>query len=380
MELVAGLGNARGRDMLRIIKSGPCEFIRFSKNKDIYVFGAGRALDGCIDVYFEERNIERIIDNNEKLWGKSIKHNGKSVPICGINEFVTDFVNKKVPIQSCILFVSSTFYAVQIVEQLDQIKELDGVYCYVRAIGRSINEFYDDFEFSCGSQLIPKKIHYIWIGGKKLPYEYEKNIYTWKCFNPDYEIIKWDEHNYDFKKDRYTREAYDSCSWGFVPNLARLDIVCSEGGIYLDTDVEVVSNFDKLLHDNSFFCMGSADNINQGCGFGGVKDSEIIHQMVEAFKKEIFYHDGKPEKKPCHTFIHPILKRNGFKIENRYQNINGNVIYPTEVMSPLMIDGICDNVSGNTVSIHHSEGSWRSVIEKQEQGRITELVSRCVSI
>ena len=87
--------------------------------------------------------------------------------------------------------------------------------------------------------MIPKKIHYCWFGGKPIPERDQKCIESWKKYCPDYEIIEWTEENFDVSKSQYMAEAYDKQRWGFVPDVARLEIILSEGGIYLDTDVEL---------------------------------------------------------------------------------------------------------------------------------------------
>lgn len=88
--------------------------------------------------------------------------------------------------------------------------------------------------------MIPKIIHYCWFGGAEIPEHDKKCIESWKKYCPDYQIIRWDESNYDYKKNPYMKEAYEAKKWGFVPDFARLDIVYEHGGIYLDTDVEII--------------------------------------------------------------------------------------------------------------------------------------------
>ncbi|MCR5291252.1 MAG: hypothetical protein K6E51_14790, partial [Treponema sp.] len=262
------------------------------------------------------------------------------------------------------------------IQQLDEIPELDGLETYLQVLIRNTKENYPDYDFTKGSPKIPKKIHYIWVGGKKLPDEFQRNIDTWKKYNPDYEIIRWDESNYDFNKCDYVREAYESKSWGFVPNFARLDIIWQNGGIYLDTDVEVVQNFDVLLNDQAFLCMGTTDRVNNGCGFGAVPHHPMIKELKKVFEKEHFIVNGKPGRKPCHTFLHPILRKYGFQINNNYQNINGTVLYPKEVMSPLSIQGMPNFLSDKTVSIHKEEGTWKNEKEKSGILKLQNLIEK----
>ena len=93
---------------------------------------------------------------------------------------------------------------------------------------------------------IPKIIHYCWIGTKEKPESVQYCIESWKKFCPDYEIIEWNESNY-FTKNEYMKEAYEAKKWGFVPDYARLDIIYNYGGIYPDTDVEIIKSFDEYL-------------------------------------------------------------------------------------------------------------------------------------
>ena len=94
--------------------------------------------------------------------------------------------------------------------------------------------------------MIPKTIHYCWIGGNPLPESAKKCIKSWKKYCPDYKIVEWNESNYDFTRVPYMKEALQAKKWGFAPDYARLDIVYTHGGIYLDTDVEIVKPFDPL--------------------------------------------------------------------------------------------------------------------------------------
>ena len=99
--------------------------------------------------------------------------------------------------------------------------------------------------------MIPKKIHYCWFGGAPKSKLAKKCIKSWKRKCPDYEIIEWNESNYDVTKIPFMKEAYDAKKWGFVPDYARLDIIYNNGGIYLDTDVEIVKSLDDLLSDRT---------------------------------------------------------------------------------------------------------------------------------
>ena len=133
-----------------------------------------------------------------------------------------------------------------------------------------------------------EKIHYCWFGGGELPDEYKKYIESWRKCCPDYEIIRWDESNYDVTKNRYMRQAYENKKWAFVSDYARVDIIYHQGGIYLDTDVELVKNFDEFLKWDLFCGFESFDYVAWGVGFGAVKEHEILKDVLNEYEKRSF--------------------------------------------------------------------------------------------
>lgn len=124
--------------------------------------------------------------------------------------------------------------------------------------------------------MIPKKIHYCWFGRNPLPELAVRCIESWKKYCPDYEIIEWNEDNYDINKISYVKEAYQARKWAFVTDYVRLDVVNQYGGIYLDTDVELLKSLDPLLKYKSFFGMEEGKFIATGLGFGAEKGTKIL--------------------------------------------------------------------------------------------------------
>ena len=361
--------------MLDIKNANPQQTKAYMKSKRVYVYGAGRALESCIDIYLQETSVEGIVDSDPDKAGTVIDIENQHVKVIDKKQFV-QFYHNCTEKEEIVLFISSSVYAADIVSELDQIEELDGLQCFLQVLVRNTFGEHRDFEFSDGQEIIPRKIHYIWIGGNSLPYEFQKNIESWKYYNPSYEIIRWDESNYDFRKNDYMRLAYDKGLYGFSSNYARLDILNQYGGIYLDTDVEAVSNLDMLLRDKTFFNMGCADRVNMGCGFGTVSHQKIIQDILNQFGNC----SENMTKRPFHNFIHPILKKYGFEIINFYQKINRIVLYPSDIMSPLTIEGMANNFSKNTVSIHRESGTWMSKEEKQKAKDLNKIVQRASNI
>lgn len=126
--------------------------------------------------------------------------------------------------------------------------------------------------------MIPKKIHYCWFGGNSLSSEVRKCIASWRRFCPDYEIIEWNEKNFDVDCIRYTADAYRDRRWAYVTDYARLKIVYEQGGIYLDTDVELLRPLDPLLENKVYFGMQRAGEVATGLGFGAEAGAEEANE------------------------------------------------------------------------------------------------------
>ena len=131
--------------------------------------------------------------------------------------------------------------------------------------------------------MIPKIIHCFWIGNKPLSKLAKKCIASWKKVMPDYDIKLWNEKNYDFSKNEFMKSAYEQKKWAFVSDYARLDIIYNYGGIYLDTDVEVLKPFDELLNYPAFCGFQYDLFVNFGLGFGAEKGNVIIKKIIEAY-------------------------------------------------------------------------------------------------
>lgn len=133
--------------------------------------------------------------------------------------------------------------------------------------------------------MIPKVIHYCWFGNGEMPEKDKKNIEGWKKINPDYQIMRWDESNYDVNKNAYMSECYSIPKWGFVPDYARTDIIYHYGGFYFDTDVELKKPLDSLLNEKCVMGFEKTDSVNHGHGFAAEKENPIIKELLD-------YYDG----------------------------------------------------------------------------------------
>lgn len=215
--------------------------------------------------------------------------------------------------------------------------------------------------------MIPKVIHYCWFGNNPKPAIFEKCSRSWKRYCPDYEIIEWNEENFDINCNEYVREAYDAGKWAFVTDYARLWIVSNYGGIYLDTDVELVKSLDCLLEEACFLGYEDEECVATGLGFGAEKGNSIINLMLQDYDTIHFKRaDGSYDLTTCpvrntNSIAHLILENRTIGKINR---IKDAVLYPPEYFCPLSPDGTTMNRTNNTYSIHWYSATWLTNDEK----------------
>lgn len=207
--------------------------------------------------------------------------------------------------------------------------------------------------------MIPKKIHYCWFGQGKLSSKARKCIQSWKKYCPDYEIIRWDESNYDIHKNRYVEQAYKEEKWAFLTDYVRLDVIYEHGGIYLDSDVELIKSLDALLKDKCYMGMEQIGTVATGLGFGAEAKHPFLKENMKYYESEKnFWKDGKFSPPICVKITTRLLKEYGLLKENKIQNIRNVTIYPTDYFCPLKMGTNKLTITKNTYSIHHYAASW----------------------
>lgn len=240
---------------------------------------------------------------------------------------------------------------------------------------------------------IPKVIHYCWFGRGEIPEKDLKCIESWKKYCPDYEIKCWNEDNYDVNKNLFIKQAYEKRKFAFVSDYARLDIVHSHGGIYFDVDVEVIKNIDSLLEHEGFFGLESWEEkyyINSGLGFGAEKNLSLLKDIMLVYENSSFIlDDGTFNVKPCPIVTNEVIldKKNIVIDKNKFYDIDGVVIYPTEYFAPKNNETGKLNITDETMTIHHYDGTWldeKSKLYKKFSaivgGRIASVLVRCIGI
>ena len=228
--------------------------------------------------------------------------------------------------------------------------------------------------------MIPKKIHYFWIGGNPKPESVIYCIESWKKHCPDYEIIEWNETNYDFTKNEYVRQALEAKKWSFVTDFARLDVIHQHGGIYFDTDVELLKNLDHLLENRAFFGFDrtkdtSKNNVNTGEGFGAEACHPVLKEMMEVYSNRQFVKpDGSYDFTPTPLYTTMCLQRRGLENKNADQRLSDGVtIYASDVLCPKSFGEIKLHLTERTVSIHHFDATWLDDERKRKYERSLQM-------
>lgn len=224
---------------------------------------------------------------------------------------------------------------------------------------------------------IPRKIHYCWFGGNPLPETAKKYIASWKKFCPDYEIIEWNEKNFDINCCPYVKEAYQAKKWAFVTDYVRLFVLYTYGGIYMDTDVEVIGNLDIFLNNSSFSGFENDEQIPTGI-IAAEKGNLWIKRLLYYYQERHFIlKDGYLDLTTNVNTITKITKANyPIKLNNTYQMLGDVTFYPKEYFCPKDFETQKIYLTNKSVTIHHFNGSWISEKEKRMQQDIKEFRSR----
>lgn len=346
--------------MVKIKRSTIKEFECQIEKKKVICFGAGQEFQKLCKQYKLAEKLLYVVDSFN--YGKNAQIGAVSVPIIS-------FADMKEEVKESILVLSTIKYAQEILEQLDEIRLLDDVCIYIPKLF-SIDIDAVDYA-SSRQEVIPRVIHYCWFGKNEMPERFRDNIETWKRFCPDYEIKRWDESNYDITKNKYMHQAYEVKKWGFVPDYARLDIIYNYGGIYLDTDVEIIKPLDYLLQFDLFCGFESIDYVALGLGFGAKGKHDVIKKMMDVYENlEFITSKGSYNLTPSPQYQTMVLEAAGLKKNGCTQMIQNNIILSPEYLAPINLYGI-GNPTEKTFSIHQYAATWLDEKQKQEKERIT---------
>ena len=208
--------------------------------------------------------------------------------------------------------------------------------------------------------MIPKKIHYCWFGRGEKPKLAKRCIASWKKYCPDYEIIEWNEDNFDIAKYPYAQYCLENRRWAFLSDFVRLAVVSEHGGLYFDTDVELIARPDELLRYDAFYGFENDENIATGLGFGCLAGHPTVQAMKQAYLDLPRQADGTYALAACPALNTRALLPFGLALNGERQNIAGAEILPADYLNPYDDPTGTLNKTKNTVSIHWYSKSWMS--------------------
>lgn len=224
--------------------------------------------------------------------------------------------------------------------------------------------------------MIPKVIHYIWLGGKPLPKITEKCIESWNKYCPDYEIKRWDETNLDIDKYKFAKDAYEAKKFAFASDVFRTDILYKEGGIYLDVDVELVKPIDDLILDvDCVMGFETSNLLNPGLFIAAQKGCDDLGSILEIYKALEFDVNKLMDLTVCEIYT-KYFQTKGLIRKNSTQKVGNNMFYASEYFSPIDVISNKKKITKNTCSIHWYNASWYTPKQKMKN-RVKRILNFC---
>jgi hypothetical protein len=212
--------------------------------------------------------------------------------------------------------------------------------------------------------MIPKTIHYCWFGGKAKPHSVIRCIESWKKICPEYKIKEWNERNFDVNITPYTRDAYKTGRYVFVSDYARFYVLYQEGGVYFDTDVEIIRNISPLIECGAFVGWEKPDScgshhVAPGLGLAAPKGHSFCKEVLNRFEQiPFFLEDGRRNSYGMMPLMTDLMKEKGLQMNGCLQAFDNLTIYPADFLCPM--DSLTGKVTltKNTYTIHHYDMSW----------------------
>jgi hypothetical protein len=204
-------------------------------------------------------------------------------------------------------------------------------------------------------------IHYCWFGGNPKPKLAEKCIASWKKYCPGWEIIEWNESSFDVEQNGYTKMCLEQKKYAFLSDYVRLQVVAEQGGVYFDTDVELLRPIDELLENEAFFGFETPQYVASGLGFGSVAHGTAIEAMLREYDKLL---DGTCGVQMCPALNTAALEKLGLVPDGSMQTVAGALVLPMEYLNPYESATGRLNKTKNTYSIHWYNASWMSTGRK----------------
>lgn len=346
-----------------IIRNGTvAEFVESVASKKLFVYGAGKNANEFFSKYQMELagvDICAVIDNNLSERQNDVSLCGRVLPVISEGEFSNLELNES---KTVILLTIGDFW--DVLASLENNPALSSLNCYIYPLIRfeenekgifDVRIPLESFKMS-GEFLIPKIIHYCWFGHMEMPALSRKCIESWKKFCPDFEIRLWNEYNYDVTKNPYMLAAYRDRKWAYVSDYARIDVINEYGGVYLDTDVEILRPLDILLREKAFAGFESEAYVAFGLGFGAMADNPILCDLLKLYA--VLPWDGG--RVACPIYQTNVLEKHGLIRQNSFQRMEDMTILPVRYLSPKSVNSGRIHYFPDSFAIHHYAASWVS--------------------
>lgn len=226
--------------------------------------------------------------------------------------------------------------------------------------------------------MIPKIIHYCWFGKSEKNNKIKKYIKKWEHLMSDYQIIEWNENNFDINSNKYVSEAYSMKKYAFVSDYVRLKALYEYGGIYFDTDIEILKKFDEILLKNKDIYGFELENKVMTGVIIARKNSKIIKEFLSLYdNKKFVYENGEMDLTPNTTLFTGLLESKGLILNNTYQTFEEFEIYPIEYFSGYDLKNNCIRKTEKTITIHHYNCTWGN-IQTQFILKVKKLISKVI--
>lgn len=321
-------------------------------------------------------HVKYIADNDTAKQGMEFEAFGKSVAVRSFEAIIGET-------SAVLLCTTGLENTIQVLHQLEQMCLDDSIECYSM---RMLLENGVDLDKIKGSALQwpqskdyhnEKIIHCCWFSGEDKPRKYQECLESWNKYCPEYNIIEWNAHNYDFTKNPYLKEAYENRAWAFASDYVRLDVVHQYGGIYLDMDVELVRNLDQLLKYKAFFCYDWGKHIDLGSAFGAVKGDELTGKLLKVYDGIHFTQaDGSQDRTPQPTRLKPYFEQMGITMDGCSSVWEDRAFLSGKYFS--VVTGLDKDelrLSHETYGLHWHNAGWYTK-EQIEQKRIAESLRK----
>lgn len=337
---------------------------RFGTKKIVF-FGAGRWLSTMnhTEIMDLQEQFAYIIDNS---YGYLYRLGDRDYQVCSPTTIQKE--------TSCIIVLTSPIYMYDMFMQLKSMELSDEIECYAFPFMQMITPNKMDISLmgevikGKAEEKIPRIIHSFWFSGEQKPYAYQKCIDTWGEVLKDYEIIEWNCENYNWKKHPFIECAIQKKAWAYASDYARLDVLNTYGGIYLDMDVEVFKPFDDLLNNDAILSFSNHVQIDLAV-IGSTKGNPLIQKLLKLY-------DGlelPTEKSQFAKFFQPAFVReelikNGIKMNGSLQKVKCATCFPPDFFMPM--DAILYQdfeMKDYTHCVHYDNFGWSFSVDNKKE-------------